>query len=477
MAMRLDVKLPEFLRIIWSSPEAQMVWEGRISRISAAWIQMERLAVRELIKPAALQVCSPEELPILTKWAMDNDLVCVPLSQQGVSDGYANGTSSFEPGRKWGYRVVIANPDLASLFIRLWKEQDDDRIGAALGFPQCCRDFFQKYWVSEGWRDLTLPMVLNHDREYFKAPGSRNISVGGSLECNILLRWLGLRLVSHLPCNFDCSTTTRIGERMGLLGLRNGYVAEMDWLTQILNWPIRWSSLHGVGIVTTPVFRLVFDSTALAEEWKIDRDGPTYPSEAARGNEFPFKNVSSLTVRRTNDYTDNGFGSREGMDAAHEVVITTVIAALSETLTETPRVMDLGCGNGLLLEKILNVAPHIHPCGVEMEVARHQRAARRLLSHNPDIRHGHLRDESVWTSPFDVAVIALNRITEVGPIESKALLERLRLNAEYVVIYSYEHTEWPGTKDVAINDYLHLQAHYSGNNSCAVLTRTRKVPA
>lgn len=415
--MRLDFSLPEFLRTIWSSNEARMVWESRIQRISSAWMEIERLAVAAKIKPAALQVCPPENLPRMTLWALDNGLVCVPLSQQGISDGYANGTRTYEPGRQWGYRVVFANPDLARVFMGLWREQDDEAIGAALGFPVCCREFFLRNWVKEGWRDLTYPMV--------GANGAKH-SVSGPLECNILLRWLGLRLVSHLPCSFNCDATQTLGEQLQLLGIQAGYVAEMDWLSQILSWPVRWSSLHGVAIITTPIFRLVVDSTALKSEVIIDRDGPGYPAEAARGNQFPFKDVRPVTLFR-DEHTDNGFSSEAGMKEAHEKIIMKIISLK----LDPGKILDLGCGNGRLLTNLGKCYPRAKLYGVEIDETKHQRAARRLLS---DIRCGDISDFSLWNEKFDVILIAEQRLEEDA---TEQLLDKLHERGKRVVIYNY----------------------------------------
>jgi hypothetical protein len=394
-----------------------MVWEPRIQRIQNAWTVMERLAVVEGIKPAALQICPPHAMVDLTRWAVDNKLICIPLRQQGISDGYANGTRAYEPGRSWAYRVIVGKSEVAASFATMWDTGEDSAIGAALGFPGCCCNFFQKYWVEEAWRDLTYPMVGTHGFKH---------TVSGPMECNILLRWLGLRLVSHLPCSFHCSATEAIGQEMGLLGIRANYVQEMDWLAQILSWPIRWSSLHGVAIITTPVFRLVVDSDALKEEVIIDRDGPVYPIEAAQGNDFPFKDITPVILVR-DEHTDNGFASKDGMTEAHERIILKLLS-----LNLNPKsVLDLGCGNGLLLQKIGKCYPKAKLHGIEIEEKKHQKAARRLLS---DVRLGNIMDFSLWDQNYDVILVAEQRLEEDVDM---TLLPQLMTRGKKVITYNY----------------------------------------
>lgn len=466
MDLRLDFSLPEFQRIVWASPSAQAVWESRIHAVSNAWQYIERIAVVWGKKPAALQMCSSDELPQMTEWAVQKDLVCLPLNKVARSTGYSNASTSLVEGQSWDYRIIITNPVLARLFVQFWKEGDDERIGAALGFPRCCRQFFQKYWVEEGWRDLTFPMVNSDDR---------HINVSGPAECNILLRWLGVRAVSHLPCSFSCETTKEVGEELVKIGLRHGYVREMTWLSEMLNWPIRWSSLHGAAIITTPVFKLIVDSTAVRKTLTIDRDGPIYPTEGARGTEFPFKTIHTLSVRRANDYSDNGFSSLEAQEKAHKVVLQAVQRVTEKVQSGgQQKVIDLGCGNGKLLEEILHVAPWLSPCGVEQEEGRFQRAARRLVGHSPDLRHCRISDGSFWVPPYRLALLSVNRIREMVEADARELLVRLRDNCEKIIFYSYDTNEWPGIKVPNTAHCFQMDEHFADDSTCAMLMTPRR---
>lgn len=462
MGLRLSFQVPEFLRVIWATPEARVTWEPRIAKIAQAWIEIERLAVLDHVKPGVLQVVRPGDLPALTEKCYSEGLYPVVLSRQGVSDGYANGTRSYEEGRDWAYRVFISgSADLAQLFLRLWAEKDDERIGAALGYPECCRDFFCKWWTDKGWRDLTLPMTGLTEPE-------GTYAVSGPFECNILLRWLGVRLVSHLPCSFRCESSEVNGRTMGLLGIRYGYVKEVDWLTQMLQWPIQWSSLHGIGIVTTPCFKLVFDSTALAGRVTINRDGPVYPTEAARGKDFPFKENQISVIR--DEHSDNGFSTAEAMIKAHSVVLEAVLKAYCDGVNvENQKIIDLGCGNGKLLQRILEISPWLVPCGVESDEKRYQKAARRLLRHNPDLHHCNIYDGLYWTPPYGLALLSLNRLREANKSDARELLRRLSRDCEWVVLYSYDNSEWPGHE--YSSEFLELISHHADDTSCAILCR------
>jgi hypothetical protein len=466
--MMYDLDMPEFLRIIWTSTQAREVWEPRIQAVSRAWQEIERLAVLHSLKPCTLQVCSPEEFIVISQWCAKHGLYCIPVAQEGKVDGYSNSAQAVEPGKPWTYRIIIGSKVVLDLFVEAWRERNDQRIGSLLGFPSCCQDFFERYWVKEGWRDLTFPMVKGE-------VDARILRVGGPMECNILLRWLGVRLVSHLPCSFYCDATETMGQRFGLLAIRYGYVSEMDWLTQMLNWPVRWSSLHGVATITTPVLKIVTNTTALKEEHQIDRDGTEYPAEGARGTVFPFRQTASLTVRRTNDYGDNGFRSRDAQEKAHALVCRAAMRAFADGAAQlTQKVIDLGCGNGKLLEAILNGASWIRPCGVEADKERYEKAARRLAQHNPDVYHCSIFDEHFWSAPYCLALMSSNRLGEVEPADARKLLAKLRDSCSKVILYSYDTVEWKGVSGLDISEFFALEEHITGDNACAVLLTPKR---
>lgn len=463
MAVRLNFELPEFFRIIWASPTAREVWEPRIQRIASAWIELERLAVVEGIKPGTLQSCSPDKLVDLSRWAAKHGLVCIPIHQQLTVDGYGNQTLAVQPGKPWEYRVFIGWPLSVGHFAGYWEKQDNKGIGRFLGFPPCCRDFFDRVWVKEGLKDTTLSMIGDSHNEINR--------VAGPVECNILLRWLGVRLVSHLPCSFDCAYTKKLGQELALLGRRKGFEQEMGWIEDLLSWPIKWDSLHGVATITTPCFRLVVNSTALSSKVTIEREGTTYPAEGARGNEFPFRSTQRLMfVKSEDDYTDNGFKTRKAMSDAHNIVLSAVRAAFdNEDLHD--KVVDLGCGNGLLLEKIAEQYPSVRLCGVEQSGGKHQRAARRLIGHDPDLYLGNLYDDHYWNPPYGVAILSANRLLEVDEQDARTLLQRLQDGTKKVILYTYDNI--PVERVSLIFECFKFVVSFSNGSSVAHLLEPR----
>ena len=177
----------------------------------------------------------------------------------------------------------------------------------------------------------------------------------GPLEANILLRWLGVRYVPHLPCGFRCQGTIELGRKLGTLMPKR----EREWMHELLSMPMLWSSLHGIGEVVTPIVTINFRSEVNHGFREIRRKGSFYPDEAPGGLRFPYK---PLARKRKDEidaeqlagevdgslWRDNGFVSRKVMDASHEMILS----ALKTVAVGKGGVVDLGAGNGELLRKL-----------------------------------------------------------------------------------------------------------------------------
>jgi len=428
MNERIDLTVPEFVRTIWVSEEARSVWEPRISVVSQMFQRVEVHAVREGIKPAALQASTPQELAGLADETLDLGLDVAPLERCGSSGSYSNAAIPFEDGKPWAYRLAIARHGVLRQFLKAWKAKDDRAIGSLLGFPDCCVEFFQTYWVNGGFRDTTYPMVIElGDKTHYE--------VNGPIECNILLRWLGVRAVSHLPCSFNCSATERMGKMLLELAGRL-FPQETSWLREMLDWPIRWNSLHGIVTITTPVMRIVTSTDAFAEKIIIDRKGTSYPKEGASGLEFPFMRSSPIQLLKRNAFLwrDNGFDSIADMDKAHVILLETLTRLEVPAIT---KVLDLGCGNGVLLEKIGKMFPaDLH--GIEIDLARWERAKERMDASRIVIVHGDLTDEAQWNPPYGLILISVNRFIEMNKEDRKELFARIARDTDYLLIYTYD---------------------------------------
>lgn len=350
MVTRLPFKLPEYApRITWSSPLARDVWEPRIKAVSAAWFRVERESVIRGVRTSALQNISPEQLPELMKELAPHGVIALPLGKTARTDGYQSGTKTLNNGDPWDYRVAITRPEHAAVWTAAWDRSDDTTIGELLNTPECCRSFFNRVWKQERWFDTTVPMY--HGRVHSHG------------QVNMFWRWLGVRPVSHLPCSPMCAETSALADKCQQLLPE----PERTWHREILLWPVKYTSLHGIAEITSPIHRMNVPTDALAERVEIRHLGTGYPEEGAQGVDFPHVRSTSkpvpMRLTRPQDPRDNGFSSREAQDAAHAALLSVAPGPFGT-------VVDLGCGDGTLLSKF----PARRRVGVEADPARARHA-------------------------------------------------------------------------------------------------------
>jgi hypothetical protein len=380
----------EFTRIAWASAAARAVWEPRVTAISNAWLDVEVAAVRAGFRSAALVF--------------------------GEARATASGlpTTRVAPDR---FAVGPAAADLAAAYAA----RDDQEVGRLLGFPPCCIDFFDRVWNGDGKRDTTLAM---------EGPG-----VYAPTGANILGRWLGVRLVSHLPCGFGCEASQVFADRFAPLWPTR----ELAWAREILSWPVEYSALHGVAIITFPVLKVVTSTDYTATTQIVRREGTCYPAEAPTGLVFPFRRTRAaaavpLSLIRPNatEWTDNGFSSRAAMDAAHQMVLDAIGTPAPKT------VIDLGCGNGALLARI----PAAVKVGLEVDASRIGRG-------RGDLRLGRIQDAAALAREhFDMALMANRRFEEMAPSELRTFRGWLESHVDQLLRYSYDDPRYARVEQV-----------------------------
>jgi hypothetical protein len=284
---RLPFSLPDFTRISWASERARGVWEPRIQRITKAWLEIEWRAVADGARTCAVRpMWLPDLVTEAPDWA-DAGLGSLPLVLEGAGDSeYSAVSERLRVDGPFRIRVVIGGVRELAAFKRAWDDADQEAIGSMLGYPTCCREFFHDVWVQHGMVDPTWPMAAataSADQH------AHVLEIEGPPEGNILWRWMGVRAVPHLPCRADCAASTELGRRMLAIGRQSGLEEEVEWMLEILSWPLEWSALHGIAEVRTPVLKVTTMTDATPSKYVVRRLGTRFPREGARGLEFPYR--------------------------------------------------------------------------------------------------------------------------------------------------------------------------------------------
>jgi hypothetical protein len=285
--------MPDFKRVAWVNDRARAVWEPRLRRIAAAWTEIAWLSV-----PAGLRACAVVTLaPGLFvqrahAWA-GLGFGALPLSMHGRGPvGLEAAGNIAVPQQIDSFRVAVAAPDDLVALTQALDRHDNAALAGLLGVPACC-GAHRRMWAAQAI-DPTWPIAAGgppHDR--IGDENDRRVDIEGPWQTNILWRWLAVCAVPHLPCTLGCDASREVADRLNELGRQAGYDQEMDWMREILSWPVEWTALHGIAIVSTPILKISARTDATDRKFTVRRHGETYPTEGATGLCFPYRRQAS----------------------------------------------------------------------------------------------------------------------------------------------------------------------------------------
>jgi hypothetical protein len=439
---RLDHRLEEFTRHTWANDEAKVVWEPRIRKVCACIAELEWRSILEGVRAGGLTAVAPSELEPFGAMLAKHGLTVAPLEKIAAADSYVSSGTLLREGEPFNYRCAIGRVSDVRLLESAYLSRDDEAIGRLLGYPPCCIDFFNRVWVDEHFVDTTWPMAQNTAEK--RSVSHTHVEIPEVSRCNILLRWLGPRMAFHLPCSFNCQPTAELADKFTEIARAAGFHQEMDWLGEMLSWPVEWKASNGLAEITTPVGTISTVTDATAETYRVSyKGGGRYTKASGRAVAFPdhpnepFRDLEWY-------YADNGFRSREDMDLSHEPIVKLAAETLSQA---TGNVLDLGCGNGALLKKICQYNGDLIPWGVDVssDNIAHARLLAPRFSDNfvvSDI----FDDCAIWSKDpeFQLVILMLGRLTEVAEEQAEKLLRCIKEHARNLLVYAYD-------------DYLHHQ--------------------
>jgi len=272
--MTKDDLLPEldifpFTRTIWHNKSEVKLWKKKIEMAYPLHHRSEYEMVKQGYRKCATMHLKPQTFEKNIEKITKDKLVWLPIQRTKSYNGFSHKhfpTSGDDPNSSV-YGVLARKIKDAKLFKESSRGDKTDHsiIGNLLGFPKCAGYFFNDVWM-KGFFDPMWQQATNTDNA--KMIDERTIKIKGSIYNNQLLRYIGLRFNSHLPCSFICEDSIEKGKQWEKVGKIQNEEAVND-LKDILNLDIKWTCLHGIAQIETKYFTIITNSLPTKEKWTI----------------------------------------------------------------------------------------------------------------------------------------------------------------------------------------------------------------
>jgi hypothetical protein len=270
--------MPHFVRVAWVSDQAKEVWSIRLNKICTALQDVQWRSVVEGLRPCAAMPVTADQLVEIGRKCADFGLSVLPL-QVRCTSAYYSGTNETPL-----FDVVIGKLQNAKRF-RLALESlcDPGAVGRLLGSPLCCRQaaygLIAERRLDPTWRTV---QATTCNRQKLIILDNKGL-------INIIWSPLGLQNIPWIPCNLKCTASLKLARRYMQIGSKSGSKQEMQWLREILSWPVEWTALHGIAEIKTPILKISASTDPTPGKLAVQLTSDSYPAEGAVGLNFPFR--------------------------------------------------------------------------------------------------------------------------------------------------------------------------------------------
>lgn len=249
------VDLQPFTKVSWKSEGLKNIWAERILRISRAYHNAEYLLVKKKVRSCAVVHINWRTADDIIEKITTDRLFYLPIRWSKTYSGFSHKhffTQKGDPD-SFIYGVLSYDLDYGKQFrdAELNGKVDHKVIGELLGYPECCSDAFIDRWGKGIFDPLFEAAESAGEKETNN--GTEIIHAKAHPYANPFLRYFGVRITSHLPCSVQCKGTIKIGEEW-IKAIRELDEDAAKWAIDILNMPIKWSILHCIAQIETPLF-------------------------------------------------------------------------------------------------------------------------------------------------------------------------------------------------------------------------------
>ena len=158
--------------------------------------------------------------------------------------GYSDkGVISQDPKEEgYGFCYIGKQQEKIKEVKHLEKDQHHKALGIALGYPECCCEFFQNNFEEQSKKSNDYTLLTLNNSEGSKFPFQNNIAA----------RHFDHTLLSHFPCNFNCKPSLEMANKNLELIKKQDPVLANEIETALKN-TIIYSESQGVTMLKNPL--------------------------------------------------------------------------------------------------------------------------------------------------------------------------------------------------------------------------------
>ena len=273
MKLGLEKSAEYSTEITWSKPEYKNEWSVKIDKAVCANDALEKiLSIIYDLKPATLisidEKTIKSEIQEIKKFGLKFFILeKLKLSRKGFS--HTKNTYNNENNFYYAYKIVITKSDeIAHELENAFLQRDNIAVGYLLGYPENCCNFFNKVW-NQGFVDPLWQQAENTSQKTYHNTNHIIINKASVHPfINSFLRYINIRLTSHIPCSLDCKESKQIA----LKRLELGKSLKLDGITELeelLTLETIWCAHNGKAIIATPFFKIRTSSVNCENEYLI----------------------------------------------------------------------------------------------------------------------------------------------------------------------------------------------------------------
>jgi predicted transcriptional regulator len=272
-----EIKLDPFDKRNWKTAESRDKWRDVMQKAAEAKREAEWRSVMEGStdrKAAIIHITNTSREKWLRRLSQE-DLVYRDIRFTKPYGGFSHKTfpTSHQDPERMTYSVIAQNEDIADKMVEAEQEMQGpdghEVIGELLGFPKCCRDYFNEYFIEKQFKDPMYESACNTagvekvegNPHHLKVPNPHD-------KINPMWRYFGWSFITHLPCSLDCDRSKEVAEQRKQIMLDNGYDEAVEALEEWLGLPSVWSGKAGLMHIVNKHF---IGSARTSDYWKMKK--------------------------------------------------------------------------------------------------------------------------------------------------------------------------------------------------------------